>query len=289
MENIYNEENSKVYSKILVQANLFFERINASFIKENHLGENEDFIIGKNITDKKVYTIDSFYNKDTEKYSNNVVLDFKGEDNIFGYAELIKVGYFLLMETDIFEEEDIVIEFNLINKSFSKYYEKLKILLIALGIDFEENEDLVVENAKDFCFSYKVGDNYSKVGTGANHENGVYFNLDIDKIVENAVDYQNYDSNYVYAYLIAVSEEEKMHAIEVLDAQRGNYRKVFMFTKNVSLQEQMQIANDSMCDYIIKFEEENLQKGLVTLIETISNEEELIDIEDIENYMLNDF
>lgn len=289
MKNVYYEKEAIIYSKIVFLTNNFMDKINAKFIKENHLCGKENFIIGENIDNDRVYTIDTFYNDDTKESSNNIVLDFKGEDNVFGYAELIKAGYLLLMETNAFEEEDITLCINIVSEDFRSEYEKLKLILVDLNIDFEEDEDLLVDSAKDFCFSYTVSDEYKTVGSGANYTDGIFFSLSIDDIIKNAENYLSYNSNYVNVYIVAEREEEKMYALKIMDEQRSGGLASLMFTKNISLEEQMKIAKESMCDYIIKVEEENLKKGLVTLIDNIYTTENDVDLEDLENHIMNNF
>lgn len=263
----------------------FMYNLNAQFIKESHLGEKNKFLLGKEVFDKTnslIYTVDTFFDLKENKSSNNIVLNKKNANNIFDYVEVIKSGLLLLCYLENFDVDDITLKVNLNNKNFEKEFEKLKSILLSLGMNFEIDESLQLNSENDFNYSYVYENKNLGIGEKINDE--IYFSIDIDELLtlkENEVVLPNEPG----LYIITNSEEEKIYGFKILDELRSNGYSSAMFNDNISVKEQLDIAKSSFCGWIVTVEDENLKKGLVKVTNTLEDTEEYVDINEILEYV----
>lgn len=286
MEKEYLDKKGEIFLDIILKTTKFMEKINAKFVKEEHIDSNYNFLIGEKSSYDKLYSIDSFYNLVNKTSSNNIVLNFKNENSLIGYAELIKAGIFLLCQTNLISEDDVVVKVNIVNDKFKEDFEELKLILLDLDINYEICDDLKNSNATDFCFNYVIGEDAFVIGGGARYNTGIYFKLDIDEMVKFDSKVDIFVENYVDCYIIATTKEEKLYALKIMDEQRGCGLKSLIFTENIDKESQYEKAKSSMCEWIVKIDEENLQKGLVTLQNIYSDEEDLIDIDEVNDKII---
>lgn len=281
MKEEYYGKEAKLYQDIVYQSESFMNRIGAKFIKINNSKDILNFNIGKNLEVEKFYTVDNFIQNG--EMSNNIVLKYKNTDNIFSSAEIIKAGVYLICETNLFDYEDITVEYNLFNKVIESDFEKLKLLLVDMDINIEKNEKLEVSNNEDFYFSYKIKDQV--IAKAFKTVDGILFVLNIDDVISISDFRDDFAVEHTDIYIVSETNEEKMHATKIMDQQRGLGLKVLMFLDELSKDEQVNKAKESLCDWIIVVSEENLKKGLVLIIDSINSTEELVDVEDISEYV----
>ena len=95
----------------------------------------------------------------------------------------------------------------------------------------------------------------------------------------------DYDGN-VEVYVMSVSEEEKLHAIEIVQNLRLNGVSCEFNSCNLSIKSQFKIADKLKAKQLIILNNEDLQKGLVNVKDNATKEEEKVDISEIVEYII---
>ena len=95
----------------------------------------------------------------------------------------------------------------------------------------------------------------------------------------------DYEGN-VEVYVMSVSEEEKLHALDISQNLRLNGISCEMNSCNLSLKSQFKIADKLKAKQLIILNNEDLQKGLVNVKDNATKEEEKVDIAEIVDYII---
>ena len=95
----------------------------------------------------------------------------------------------------------------------------------------------------------------------------------------------DYEGN-VEVYVMSVSEEEKLHAIEIAQSLRLNGISCEFNNCNLSLKSQFKIADKLKAKQLIILNNEDLQKGLVNVKDNATKEEQKIDESEIVEYII---
>lgn len=284
MENNYYNNDALNYSALVDGINVSMSQVNASFVKEDNFNEKLRFNIGENDESSRVYTIDSFCNDSNTGIVNSLVLNYKGESNIYAYAEILKTGFNLLMNSANFNDDEIQLFITCKNGGFKKDFEKLKNLLLDFDLDFDEVDDTEVKDTTDFCFVFYAGKEEKALITGGNYNGGVFLYLNIDDTLISLYGDFMLNENKVDACVIAVSEEEKRHALKIVDKLRSVNLRTYMFTNKMTKSDQKKAADNLECEFIINIDDENLKKGLVTITENYTNEDNVVDLDSVEEF-----
>ena len=93
------------------------------------------------------------------------------------------------------------------------------------------------------------------------------------------------DAN-IDVYIMSVSEEEKIYAIKIAQDLRLNNVITEINGANLSLKSQFKIADNLGAKYLIILNNEDLNKGLITVKDNITKEEEKVDEAVIVDYIL---
>ena len=93
------------------------------------------------------------------------------------------------------------------------------------------------------------------------------------------------DAN-IDVYIMSVSEEEKIYAIKIAQDLRLNNVISEINGANLSLKSQFKIADNLNAKYLIILNNEDLSKGLVTVKDNVTKEEEKVDEKVIVDYIL---
>lgn len=239
-----------------------------------------------------------------EYYQNNIKYSFKkycyvsanNERNEFGFlafnadsiyqdAEIISMNYRILEELKL---EDITIY---IKSSKDYCLKKLQEYLVELDVDYEisDSGDLLDENTSmSFEIVMELKDKKIVLASGyKNIDNSKYvasINY-LDNILEvlNVI-YEDYNFDILtQVTIISEKEEERIAAMKLAQDLRWCEIKVDVDTNNRSRNEQLKDINSN---FIIEIEENNLNKGLIKVIDNLTKEETLVDENEIIDYIV---
>ena len=179
-------------------------------------------------------------------------------------------------------------------------FNKLKTYLDNLEIDYEVDESIVrgLDYYDECVWEYKLDDDIALGGGGRYNtlvENlggptlpGIGFALGIERIIlklKEKIEDKKVDAN-IDVYIMSVSEEEKIYAIKIAQDLRLNNVITEINGANLSLKSQFKIADNLGAKYLIILNNEDLNKGLVTVKDNITKEEEKVDEAVIVDYIL---
>ena len=179
-------------------------------------------------------------------------------------------------------------------------FNKLKTYLDNLEIDYEVDESIVrgLDYYDECVWEYKLNDDIALGGGGRYNtlvENlggptlpGIGFALGIERIIlklKEKIEDKKVDAN-IDVYIMSVSEEEKIYAIKIAQDLRLNNVITEINGANLSLKSQFKIADNLGAKYLIILNNEDLNKGLITVKDNITKEEEKVDEAVIVDYIL---
>lgn len=206
-------------------------------------------------------------------------------DSIYQDAEIISMNYRILEELKI---EDITIY---IKSSKDYNLKKLQEYLVELDVDYEisNSGDLLDENTlMSFEIVMELKDKKIVLTSGYKNINNPKYIVStnyLDNILEvlNVI-YEDYNFDVLtQVTIVSVTEEERIKAMKLAQDLRWCEIKVDVDTNNRSKNEQLKDVNSN---FIIEIEENNLNKGLIKVIDNLTKEETLVDENEIIDYIV---
>ena len=201
-------------------------------------------------------------------------------------------------DNDILKNAPKISEF--ISDESKDRFNKLKSYLDNLEIDYEIDESIVrgLDYYDECVWEYKLDDDVA-LGGGGRYNTlvknlggpelpGIGFALGIERIIlklKEKIDEEKIN-NFVDVYIMSVSEEEKIYAIKIAQDLRLNNVITEINGANLSLKSQFKIADNLNAKFLIILNNEDLQKGLITVKDNITKEEEKVDESVIVDYIL---
>lgn len=172
----------------------------------------------------------------------------------------------------------------------------LKNYLLALDVDFEVDTSIVrgLDYYTDFVYEFKSGDGLV-LGGGGRYDNLVKnlggpeicangFALGVERLMIE-LEKVNLDlSTYNEVFVLAISQEEKIHALKIISDLRSSGVSCEMCSNDVSLKSQFKMADRLESKYLILLNDEDLSRGLVTIKDNVLKTEEKIDEKEINDY-----
>ena len=188
-----------------------------------------------------------------------------------------------------------------LSKESKDRFEKLKNYLNVLDINYEVNEKIVrgLDYYDENVWEYTSDSDGVTLGGGGryNHlvENldgpsipAVGFAMGIERIIlniKNNIDVKNLEVP-IDVYIMSVSEEEKIHALEIAQYLRLNNVATEINSANLSMKSQFKIADKLNAKFLIILNNEDLQKGLVNIKDNATKEEIKVDENEIVDWIL---
>ena len=170
-----------------------------------------------------------------------------------------------------------------------------------LDINYEVNEKIVrgLDYYDENVWEYTSDSDGVTLGGGGryNHlvENldgpsipAVGFAMGIERIIlniKNNIDVKNLEVP-IDVYIMSVSEEEKIHALEIAQYLRLNNVATEINSANLSMKSQFKIADKLNAKFLIILNNEDLQKGLVNIKDNATKEEIKVDENEIVDWIL---
>ena len=177
-----------------------------------------------------------------------------------------------------------------------KRFDEVKKLLLELDVDFVVDEKIVrgLDYYTDVVYEIKSEDGLV-LGAGGRYDNLVStlggdsipatgFAIGIERVILKLKEKEDVVSNSLDAFILAVSTEEKYHALKIMDELRSNCYSVDMCANDVSLKSQFKMADRLNSGFLIILNDEDLKKGLVTIKDNNIKEEVKVDISEISDY-----
>ena len=179
--------------------------------------------------------------------------------------------------------------------------EKVLKALDELGVPYKVNDRLVrgLDYYDENVWEYIADSDGVTLGGGGryNHlvENldgpsipAVGFAMGIERIILNIkenIDVKNL-GQAVDVYIMSVSEEEKMHALELAQYLRLNNVATEINSTNLSMKSQFKIADNLQAKFLIILNNEDLQKGLINIKDNATKEEIKVDESEVVDWIL---
>ena len=179
-------------------------------------------------------------------------------------------------------------------------FKTLKTYLDNLEIDYEIDESIVrgLDYYDECVWEYKLDGDLALGGGGRYNslvENlggpalpGIGFALGLERIIaklKEKISDKKIEEN-IDVYIMSVSEEEKIYAIKIAQDLRLNNVITEINGANLSLKSQFKIADNLGAKYLIILNNDDLNKGLITVKDNITKEEEKVDEAVVVDYIL---
>ena len=179
-------------------------------------------------------------------------------------------------------------------------FKTLKTYLDNLEIDYEIDESIVrgLDYYDECVWEYKLDGDLALGGGGRYNslvENlggpalpGIGFALGLERIIaklKEKIGDKKIEEN-IDVYIMSVSEEEKIYAIKIAQDLRLNNVITEINGANLSLKSQFKIADNLGAKYLIILNNDDLNKGLITVKDNITKEEEKVDEAVVVDYIL---
>ena len=179
-------------------------------------------------------------------------------------------------------------------------FKTLKTYLDNLEIDYEVDESIVrgLDYYDECVWEYKLDGDLALGGGGRYNslvENlggpalpGIGFALGLERIIAKLKEKisDNKIEENIDVYIMSVSEEEKIYAIKIAQDLRLNNVITEINGANLSLKSQFKIADNLGAKYLIILNNDDLNKGLITVKDNITKEEEKVDEAVVVDYIL---
>ncbi len=188
-----------------------------------------------------------------------------------------------------------------LSKESKERFDKLKMLLTNLDIDYEIDEKIVrgLDYYDENVWEYITTDNGITLGGGGRYNSlvenlggpnlpAVGFALGIERIIlelKNKINISNLQNN-IDVYIMSVNEEEKMQSIILAQNLRLNNVITEMNSNNLSLKSQFKIADSLNAKFLVILNSEDLNKGLINVKDNATKEEMKIDESEIVDWIL---
>lgn len=188
-----------------------------------------------------------------------------------------------------------------LSKESKERFDKVKEYLNILDINYEVNENIVrgLDYYDENVWEYIADSDGVTLGGGGRYNHlvetldgpsipAVGFAMGIERIILNIkenIDIKNLEQA-VDVYVMSVSEEEKIHALEIAQYLRLNNISTEINNANLSMKSQFKIADKLQAKFLIILNNEDLQKGLINVKDNITKEEMKIDEAEIVDWIL---
>ena len=188
-----------------------------------------------------------------------------------------------------------------LSKESKERFEKVKEYLNILDINYEVNENIVrgLDYYDENVWEYIADSDGVTLGGGGRYNHlvetldgpsipAVGFAMGMERVILNIkenVDIKNLDQA-VDVYIMSVSEEEKMHALEIAQYLRLNNVATEINSANLSMKSQFKIADRLQTKFLIILNNEDLQKGLVNIKDNATKEEIKVDESEVVDWIL---
>ena len=191
-----------------------------------------------------------------------------------------------------------------LNDASKERFNQILSELDVLDIDYEVDPNIVrgLDYYDHTVFEY-IDEKGVTVGGGGRYNGlveslggpsipAVGFGFGLERIVINLKDSnafddipEDYEGN-VEVYIMSVSEEEKLHALEISQNLRLNGISCEINSCNLSIKSQFKIADKLKAKQLIILNNEDLQKGLVNVKDNATKEEQKIDESELVDYII---
>ena len=188
-----------------------------------------------------------------------------------------------------------------LSKESKERFDKVKEYLNILDINYEVNENIVrgLDYYDENVWEYIADSDGVTLGGGGRYNHlvetldgpsipAVGFAMGIERIILNIkenIDIKNLEQA-VDVYVMSVSEEEKIHALEIAQYLRLNNISTEINNANLSMKSQFKIADKLQAKFLIILNNEDLQKGLINVKDNVTKEEMKIDEAEIVDWIL---
>ncbi len=188
-----------------------------------------------------------------------------------------------------------------LSKESKERFEKVKEYLNILDINYEVNENIVrgLDYYDENVWEYIADSDGVTLGGGGRYNHlvetldgpsipAVGFAMGMERVILNIkenIDIKNLDQA-VDVYIMSVSEEEKMHALEIAQYLRLNNVATEINSANLSMKSQFKIADRLQAKFLIILNNEDLQKGLVNIKDNATKEEIKVDEAEVVDWIL---
>ena len=189
---------------------------------------------------------------------------------------------------------------NYLSESSKKRFETLKSYLINLDVNFEVNDRIVrgLDYYDENVWEY-INNEGITVGAGGRYNSlvatldgpdtpAVGFALGLERVIiemKKALKEETI-KKYIDVFIMSVSEEEKIHALNLSQNLRLNGVICEINSNNLSLKSQFKLADALNTKFIIILNNEELQKGLIKIKDNATKEETLVDEADVLDWIL---
>ncbi len=179
-------------------------------------------------------------------------------------------------------------------------FAQVKELLNLLDVDYEINDKIVrgLDYYNENVWEYLTEDGIT-LGGGGRYDDlvenlggpktpAIGFALGLERIIIELKKAELTDclNQQVDAYILCVSNEEKIHALQIAQDLRLNNLYVELNNNDLSLKSQFKVADNLHAKFLIILKDEELQKGLVTIKDNATKEEIKIDEYEIIDWLL---
>lgn len=179
-------------------------------------------------------------------------------------------------------------------------FDKVKELLTILDVDFELDEKIVrgLDYYDENVWEFKASDG-TTLGGGGRYNTlvqnlggpvtpAIGFAVGIERIInELKKDLDEEHLNKVIdAYILCVSDEEKIHALNIAQDLRLNSVRCELNNNNLSLKSQFKIADNLNAKFLIILNNEDLQKGIIKIKDNATKEETEVDEASVVDWIL---
>lgn len=187
-----------------------------------------------------------------------------------------------------------------LSESSTKRFNSVKQMLTILEVDFEIDNNVVrgLDYYDENVWEYKTSEGITLGGGGrynglVSSLNGpdtpaIGFALGVERIILELKKSlkENTLNKVIDAYILCVSEEEKLQALKLAQELRLNNIIVDINSNNLSLKSQFKIADNLKAKFLIILNEEDLKKGLINIKDNATKEEFKIDEYEIVDWLL---
>lgn len=223
-----------------------------------------------------------------EKNKENEVFGFAiiKNNSLYQDAEVISMVYRILEELKL---ENIIVKIKA-DKNYD--LNKLQEYLEYLDVDYEisDSGDLLDDNVlMAFEIIEEVQDKKISLARGyrnSDNVDAIFCTTNLDNVLEvlNII-YEDYEfDTLTQVYIVGESEEERIAAMRLAQNLRWCEIKVDMDTNNKKRNEQLNFGKTS--NFIIDISKDNLNKGLIKVIDNRTHEENLVDEAEIIDYIV---
>ncbi len=206
-------------------------------------------------------------------------------------------------DSDILKNAPKTIDY--LNKESKERFDNVLKYLDLLDIDYEVNPNIVrgldyydhmvfeivsLDNEETKANVLGGGGRYNKLfkELGDREGYGIGFACGMDRIIDTLKEIDLYKdvNREIDCYVMYVSEEEKLHALDITQNLRLNGIVTETNNMNKSLKAQFKEADRLNAKYLIILNNEDLQKGLVNVKDNKTKEEEKVDIGELTEYII---